>query len=612
MSGGDPFAALEAFYARVDARAKALGERHAKRLNCKRGCSACCLDDITVFTLEADHIRARHAQLLEQGTARKRGACAFLDAEGACRIYNDRPYVCRTHGLPIAWVEERAVAEAGAGEGEAGAEETEFVELRDICHLNEAGEPLEELDPDDCWRIGSHETELRHLQESHAQELARVPLRSLFQRVEICQGDAERAFARAWAGIERDLTIHEALREAEVPLPMRASLREHLRIALHHEGRVRASIPRLLPAHWPRALHIGSLVFSGMLFPERAREYCPAVDWKDACARDAQRRADPDPVRALAQQVGIAPFLATRLLAEYGEDAVRVARGWQQRPTRTLRANTLVQTRDQLLASLEARGIRATPGAFASNALLVDADHEFHLFPEFERGGFELQDEASQLAAELVAPPSRALVIDWCAGAGGKTLALGAMMGNRGRLLALDRHHGRLAELRKRCARAGVQNFSSFVSPRAGEALHPELERALGKAARVLVDVPCSGLGSLQRKPELLRKLDRESLERLPREQLEIARQAARFVAPGGRLVYTTCTLLAAENEGVVSALLADGGWRLIPAREVLGGVLGMKCTGQDGLYLRMFPQQHGTDGFFGAVLVRTEQEKTA
>lgn len=604
MSQADPHSLLEAFYARVEARAKALSARHAERLQCRKGCSACCLDDITVFTLEAEHIRARHPELLAKGAPHPRGACAFLDESGACRIYAERPYVCRTHGLPLAWVEERELPDG----------ESEFVELRDICHLNEAGEPLEELAPEDCWRIGSHEGELRALQQAHAGNLQRVSLRSLFARVEVCEGDAERAFARALRALDADpaahTSLHEALQQAEVPPPQRALVRESLRLALHHEGRVRASIPRLLPAHWPRALHIGSLVFAGGLDPARAKQFCPAVPWDEVWARDAARRADPDPVRALAQSVGIAPFLAELLLAQYGDEAATLVRGWQQRPVRALRANTLVQERDVLLAALHGRGVRAVRGAFAKASIVLDAEHEFHRWPEAERGGFELQDEASQLVAELVAVPARALVIDWCAGAGGKTLALGAAMGNRGRLLALDRNQRRLAELKRRCARAGVQNFSSFVTPRAEGPLHPELQRALGKAARVLVDAPCSGLGSLRRKPEILRRLDAATLARLPREQLEILRAAAPYVAPGGRLVYTTCTLLAAENEGVVEALLAEGGWRLLNARDVLGGVAGDKCTGADGRFLRMYLHQHGTDGFFGAVLEKTSEKK--
>jgi 16S rRNA (cytosine967-C5)-methyltransferase len=603
LSGSSDFSALDAFRARVDARAAGLAARHAQRLQCRRGCSACCLDDITVFTVEADVIRERHAELLRNEAPRAAGACAFLDAEGACRIYENRPYVCRTHGLPIAWVEERSSAEG----------EADFVELRDICHLNEAGEPLEELAPEDCWRVGAHEAELRRIQESHAGTLARVPLRSLFQRAPLCEGEAERAFAVALREIEAGATLHESLRaawrEGEPAPERRALVREALRLALHHEGRVRAALPRLLPAHWPRALHVGSLLFAGMLDLARARTHCPAVVWEDMLARDAQRRADPDPVRSLSQTGGIPPFLAARMLAEYGEEALRHVRGWQQRPARALRVNTLAMQREELLASLSARGIRGAPGAFAPQAIVLEAEHEYHRWPEFERGAFELQDEASQLVAELVAVPARALVIDWCAGAGGKTLALGAAMGNRGRLLALDRNQRRLAELKRRCARAGVQNFSSFVTPRPGAALHPELERALAKSARVLVDVPCSGLGSLRRKPELLRKLDEPTLERLPREQLAIAREAARFVAPGGRLIYTTCTLLAAENEGVVEALLADGGWRLIPAAEVLGGVLAAKCTGTDGRFLRMHAHLHGTDGFFGAVLERLPEK---
>lgn len=589
-----PEQGLEAFYASVDARVAQLTERHAARLNCRKGCSACCVDDIRVFEVEAAHIRAKHAPLLANATPHETGACAFLDADGACRIYADRPYVCRTHGLPLAWVEER---ETPDGEGE-------FVELRDICHLNEAGEPLEALEPQECWRIGTAEDQLRKLEEQHSgAPKARVALRSLFGHAPVCQGHSERGFARAWAAIETGDSVREALEAAALSGADRARVREALRLALHQEGRVRASMLRLRPEHWPRALHIGSLVFSGLLPVAKAGEHCPAVDWPAALRRDAERQADPDPARALAQATSIPPFLATRLLEEYGEEAARLVRGWQQRAPWCLRANTLHTTRDGLQTALAARGLRTSPGAFGPDALTLASEVELHRLPEFENGWLELQDEASQLIVELLAVPARGLVIDWCAGAGGKTLAIGARMQNRGRLLALDRNNRRLSELKKRAARARLQNFSCFQTPRDGFPLVPELERALGKADRVLVDAPCSGLGSLRRKPELLRKLDAATLERLPREQLEIARAAARYVKPGGRLIYATCTLLRAENEGVVERLLAEDGFRLIPAREVLGGVLGMKLSGEDGRYLRTYPHRHGTDGFFSAVL---------
>ncbi len=168
-SADDAGAPLRALHDEVDAKAAALSERHAARLRCGRGCSACCVDALTVFEVEAERIRRAHPDLLANALPHAPGACAFLDAAGACRIYADRPYVCRTQGLPLRWLEEDAAGEV--------------VERRDICPLNEAGPPLESLPESECWLLGPTERRLASLQESHGGGAPRrVSLRSLFQR----------------------------------------------------------------------------------------------------------------------------------------------------------------------------------------------------------------------------------------------------------------------------------------------------------------------------------------------------------------------------------------------------------------------------------------------
>jgi len=158
-------AALERLHAEVDARAAELAALHGARLHCRRGCSACCVDGITVFAIEAERIRTHHADLLALGAPHAPGACAFLDAAGACRIYADRPYVCRTQGLPLRWIDEQRRAE-----------------LRDICPLNEAGAPLEQLPEKSCWTLGEVEARLAQLQAESGAPGKRVPLRALFDR----------------------------------------------------------------------------------------------------------------------------------------------------------------------------------------------------------------------------------------------------------------------------------------------------------------------------------------------------------------------------------------------------------------------------------------------
>ena len=148
-----------------------LDRRHADRLRCGRGCSDCCVDGITVFEVEAERIRERHGDLLARGAPHPAGRCAFLDGEGACRIYPDRPYVCRTQGYPLRWIEEP----------DEDDPEVPVVERRDICPLNETDEPITELPAEECWTLGPHEARLASLQ--HARDggaLRRVALRDLF------------------------------------------------------------------------------------------------------------------------------------------------------------------------------------------------------------------------------------------------------------------------------------------------------------------------------------------------------------------------------------------------------------------------------------------------
>jgi hypothetical protein len=160
--------ALARLYEDVHRQADRLHALHWARLQCRRGCSSCCVDELTVFGVEAENIRRHHAEFLGHATPHPEGACAFLDESGACRIYEDRPYVCRTQGLPLRWIEERP---------NGGP-----VEMRDICPLNEKGEPVETLPADSCWSIGPFEERLASLQcAADSGRLGRVHLRALFR-----------------------------------------------------------------------------------------------------------------------------------------------------------------------------------------------------------------------------------------------------------------------------------------------------------------------------------------------------------------------------------------------------------------------------------------------
>lgn len=157
---------LRALYVKIDAQTAPLAQMHAGRLNCRRSCAACCVDDITVFDVEAANIRRNHAALLARAAPRAAGGCAFLDGENSCRIYENRPYVCRTQGLPLRWLEE---------------DFKETLEYRDICPLNEDGQPIEQLSADECWTLGKAEAALAALQiEFGGGEMKRTKLRDLF------------------------------------------------------------------------------------------------------------------------------------------------------------------------------------------------------------------------------------------------------------------------------------------------------------------------------------------------------------------------------------------------------------------------------------------------
>ncbi len=218
----------------------------------------------------------------------------------------------------------------------------------------------------------------------------------------------------------------------------------------------------------------------------------------------------------------------------------------------------------------------------------------------FQHGWLEVQDEGSQLLCSLVAPKRGEMVVDFCAGAGGKTLALGAMMRSTGRLYAFDISERRLAKLKPRLARSGLSNVNPVLIDSEHDA---KIKRLAGKIDRVLVDAPCSGLGTLRRNPDLKWRQSPESVAELAPKQLSILTSAARLVKMGGRLVYATCSILEEENEAIVTQFLADHpGFALVPARDVLAE---QRIEIEMGDYLSLWPHRHATDGFFAAVLER-------
>jgi len=346
-------------------------------------------------------------------------------------------------------------------------------------------------------------------------------------------------------------------------------------------------------------------LLEGEIKPADAAREIPG-DWKAVAAVDERITHERNEVRRLALRRSLPDWLARRLVDQNGaEEADAMAAALNQRAPLTVRANLLKIERDALAERLRADGVETHPTRWASAGLTLDTRVNVFGLAAFKEGLFEAQDEASQLVAELVAPP-RGLVVDACAGAGGKTLALGAQMGSRGTIVALDVDERKLVELRRRARRAGLSNARAITVDDGG-GWPDEVEALRGHAERVLVDAPCSGIGALRRNPEARWRLTEEDLRRLPKKQLAIAQKSASLVASGGRLIYATCTLLREENEAVVEALLAGplAGWEPVRAAEVWGNQRALQMSDATGTYLKLFPHRHDTDGFFAAVLRR-------
>jgi 16S rRNA (cytosine967-C5)-methyltransferase len=303
----------------------------------------------------------------------------------------------------------------------------------------------------------------------------------------------------------------------------------------------------------------------------------------------------------LAVQAELPDWLWERLVAQYGEaEALTLARTMQQSAPLDLRVNTLKAQRDAVLERLRSEGIAAEATQLSSIGIRLTEKIPLHKHPLFLDGTIEVQDEGSQLLALLVAPRRGEMVADFCAGAGGKTLALGAQMANTGRLYAFDVSERRLANLKPRMARSGLSNVHPQLL---GSERDPKLKRLIGKFDRVLVDAPCSGLGTLRRNPDLKWRQTEMDIAELTAKQSTILDSAARLVKAGGRLVYATCSLLREENEDIVEGFLATHPeFKCLNAAEVLAQG---KVAVDSGQYLQLLPHHHNTDGFFGAVFVR-------
>ena len=303
-----------------------------------------------------------------------------------------------------------------------------------------------------------------------------------------------------------------------------------------------------------------------------------------------------------ATRLSYPTWLMEAWVADYGAaDATALAEAMNQRAPLAVRVNTARIGRDTLIAQLAEEHVVARAAPLSPVGLVFETRVNAFGLSAFRDGLFEVMDEGSQLVADLVAPPPGGRVLDACAGAGGKTLALGAALANKGRVLALDTDGKKLEELRRRARRAGLTNVQAKP---VGVGTGDVAKAVTGTYDRVLVDAPCSGLGTLRRNPEARWRLRPAEVDGFPARQVALMINYAPLTAVGGRLIYATCTVNRRENEGVVERFLAErDDFVPVPVKEIWGRERAEKLG--DGMTLQLYPQRHDTDGFFAAVLRR-------
>jgi 16S rRNA (cytosine967-C5)-methyltransferase len=392
--------------------------------------------------------------------------------------------------------------------------------------------------------------------------------------------------------------------------------KQHLKLGLRDRGLIAegcfhalrhyASLKWVLqPAHPARAPRLAALV-------TLARQHGLA-----ALAPNVMRGDERAVRNALAADLSTAPgtvraelplWLFSRVTAQY-HDAEALLGALAEPAPLDLRVNGIKAGRDDVLAQLcsgtrEHAPLAAEATRFSPDGIRLHEKPGLTRWGLYKEGSIEVQDEGSQLIARLVAPRRGEMVVDFCAGAGGKTLALGSLMRSTGRIYALDINAKRLAGFGPRLKRSGLSN----VHPAAIHSENdPKVKRLAGKIDRVLVDAPCSGSGTLRRNPDLKWRFDENELARVNDVQASVLRAAARLVKRGGRLVYATCSLLATENQQVIEQFLREHPhFAPIDAAAVLAQQgIALDHAARFAPWFVMLPHLHGTDGFFAAVLER-------
>lgn len=390
----------------------------------------------------------------------------------------------------------------------------------------------------------------------------------------------------------------------------RAAIAERVFDVLRH----RSSFAWRMQSEAPRSLVIASLLHEGQT-PENVRTLLsgegygpPSLSEAEIHAVDASPQGEPPSYGEYPQ------WLESELQRTFGDRLLEEMRALQFRAPIDLRVNILKANRDDLLEQLRTKGYDANPTRYSPLGIRIPTGATgLEKTKLFASGAFELQDEASQIAALLVDARPGMRVLDLAAGAGGKSLVMAAQMKNQGEIVARDIDAGRLRQLAMRAAPAGVRIISiEFPLPQDPPQPSPPLRGGGGNEwfDRVLVDAPCSGTGTWRRQPELRWRLTPERLEALKRAQAWLLEDGARHTQPGGRLIYATCSILPSENEDQIAVFMErHPDFAIRPACEIWAESLATEPPPGMDQFFRATPLTTGTDGFFAAILVRTARQ---
>lgn len=387
----------------------------------------------------------------------------------------------------------------------------------------------------------------------------------------------------------------------------RGAVLELLYAFLRHRARLGWWLNRQGAGDTPRNRLLAWLVLAEGQTPDQIRRLCDGAKFAPAALTapeqalvvalrgGAMEHPDmPDEVRLECPSWAVGP-----LRQRFGADFVAEMAATLVPPPLDLRVNPIKATRAAVLRGLKTMGLAAEPTTLAPHGIRVNERLSLARLPGLKTGEIEIQDEGSQLVALLMGARPGDRVVDFCAGAGGKTLALAAQMQNKGHVIACDVNEARLKRCAERMRRAGLHNVETRVLASETDRW---VKRHKGGFDRVLVDAPCSGTGTWRRNPDARWRAPELGLDNLVALQARILASAARLVKPGGRLVYATCSVLSEENEAQVAVFLAaHPAFRVVPLPEAVPDLTGLAPAE----HLSLTPARHGTDGFFASVLRR-------